>query len=78
MWDNYQFQYSNLLYDKDIFLNVGIGYALREYVYSTNPRSPILKFFKTSIYSILDLFVSSVPKYKFSDQIKNLNNFLST
>jgi hypothetical protein len=78
MWDNYQFQYSNVLYDKDIFLNVGIGYALREYVYSSNPRSPILKLLKTTIYSILDLFVSSVPKYKFSDEIKNLNDFLST
>ena len=37
MWDNYRFRYSNISIDKHIFLNVGIAYSLREYVYNSNP-----------------------------------------
>jgi hypothetical protein len=78
MWDNYQFQYANILYDKDIFLNVGIGYALRESVYRSDPTTIFGRCFKRVFYSIFNFFVSGVAKYKFDEQIKQLNNFLFT
>lgn len=50
MWDNYQFNYADILFDKDIFLNVGIGYALREFAYRSNPSSMIGKCIKRVFY----------------------------
>ena len=37
LWDNPYFAYSNIVYEKQDFLNVGIGFGLREYIYSKNP-----------------------------------------
>jgi hypothetical protein len=42
MWDNYKFTYAYIMFNRDIFLNVGVGYALREYTY----RSQQVRFKK--------------------------------
>lgn len=67
MNDNYQFNYANILFDRDVFLNMGIAYALRESVYRTNPKGFIGQLIKISFYKLFDIFVIPVPKYRFSD-----------
>ena len=60
-----------------MFLNVGIGYALREYFYSTNPSSRVGQLFKAALYKFCNVFVDEVPKYSFTKEIKDLNDYLS-
>ena len=59
-----------------MFLNVGISYALREYFYSTYPTSRVGKFFKAAFYKFCNLFVDDIPKYSFTDDNKDLNDYL--
>lgn len=77
LWDSHTFQYSNIQYDFDNFLNIGIGYALREMVYNKKPtfifRSGIKKF----LYKFFNLFVKKVDSYEFTDQITQLNTYLA-
>jgi hypothetical protein len=65
MYDNYQFEYADILYDKHTFINVGIGYSLREFVYRTNPSGFIGRGLKHIFYNIFNLFVSKNTKYTF-------------
>lgn len=71
------FEYSSIEYDFDNFLNIGIGYALREMVYNTRPTGCLGRNFKRFGYSFMNFFVSSVPKYKLDSQVFELNDYLS-
>lgn len=58
MFDNYQINCATMCYDKESFLNVGIGYSLRETVDDLNPKGLIGRCFKSIFYHFFDLFVT--------------------
>lgn len=60
------------MYNRDIFLNVGVGYALREYVYRNGGQA-----LQKQLYAFFNLFVSETQKYTYSEQIKALDQKLS-
>ncbi|CAD8043825.1 unnamed protein product [Paramecium primaurelia] len=76
-YDTTHFEYSSIQYDFDNFLNIGIGYALRELAYNMKPIG-CRKIFKKFLYKICDAFVQQTKQYKFNNEVTNLNKFLST
>ncbi|CAK55641.1 unnamed protein product (macronuclear) [Paramecium tetraurelia] len=76
-YDTNHFEYSSIQYDFDNFLNIGIGYALRELAYNMKPIG-CRKLFKKVLYKICNAFVQQTKQYKFNNEVTNLNKFLST
>lgn len=64
-------------YSFDNFLNIGIGYSLREVFYNYNAVGPVRKFFKIAFYNFFNFFVIPTKRYIFNDEVKRLNDYLS-
>ncbi|CAD8095982.1 unnamed protein product [Paramecium primaurelia] len=77
LYDTYYFKYAMISYSFDNFLNIGIGYSLREVFYNYNATGPIRKFFKIAFYKFFNFFVIPTKRYLFNDEVKRLNDYLS-
>ncbi|CAD8121707.1 unnamed protein product [Paramecium sonneborni] len=77
LYDTYYFKYAMISYSFDNFLNIGIGYSLREIFYNYNATGPIRRFMKMFFYKFFNFFVKPTKKYIFNDEVKQLNNYLS-
>ncbi|CAK60705.1 unnamed protein product (macronuclear) [Paramecium tetraurelia] len=77
LYDTYYFKYAMISYSFDNFLNIGIGYSLREVFYNYKAVGPIRKFFKIAFYKFFNFFVIPTKRYIFNDEVKRLNDYLS-
>lgn len=57
LYDTYYFQYSVIDYKFDNFLNIGIGYGLRETAYRKVEGSSWSNFYRMIQYNFYDIFV---------------------
>lgn len=73
MYDTPYFKYAMISYSFDNFLNIGIGYALREIFYNFKTKSKFGKFTKLFFYNFFNFFVLPTKKYKFNSSVKKLN-----
>ncbi|CAD8178052.1 unnamed protein product [Paramecium octaurelia] len=77
LYDTYYFQYSVIDYKFDNFLNIGIGYGLRETAYRKVEGSSWSNLYRMIQYNFYDIFVKPTQKYVFDDQVVALNQYLS-
>ncbi|CAD8091818.1 unnamed protein product [Paramecium primaurelia] len=78
LYDTYYFQYSVVDYKFDDFLNIGIGYGLRETAYREVQGNYWSNLIRMTKYNFYNTFVKPTQKYVFDESVKKLNNYLST
>lgn len=67
-----------MTYDVDNFLNMGIGYSLREIAYYWKTTHRFTSFIKHILYLFFGIFVMDSKIYKFNDEVSELNSYLSS
>ncbi|CAD8110606.1 unnamed protein product [Paramecium sonneborni] len=77
LYDTYYFQYSVFDYKFDDFLNIGIGYGLRETAYRKATESYWSNVIRMIKYKYYNIFVKPTQKYVFDESVVKLNNYLS-
>lgn len=58
-----------MTYDGNNFLNMGIGYTLRETAYMWRATNPVSKLIKLILYKFCGLFVVDALPYRFDNEV---------